>query len=405
MFGPIGMASSRNLASVMLAVCAASAFSFDVTAKSALIMDEQTGKILWQKNSNWRMHPASTTKIMTGLLLLENTVPAEKIVAPAGLEKYPESSLHLKKGEIVSAKGMLYAIMLRSANDACVAIAHHLGGSVAGFAKLMNKRAKELGCKDTNFVNPNGLTDPKHLTTAYDLALMAREAMKVDAFREAVKTQKYQITRSINQKDLAIKTHNKWLAKDLSADGIKTGYTRAAGRCYVGSATRDGYRLITVILRSENWQVDHQAMLDWAYANHYRERIAGPGVGFTKVAVQNGDIDEISVSVKEPVERIRRVGPEDTFATKLDVHTELTAPISAGQELGTATFSDASGWSKTVPIVAAESVDEAPSLWATPVGSMGSGILMGTLSVGIFGTQTRRRRTRTHAKHGRLPKT
>ena len=401
MFGPIGMATLRNLLSLSLTLGAGSAFSFDVTAKSALIMDEATGKVLWQLNANTPRHPASTTKIMTGLLLLENTYPAEKIIAPAGLERYPESSLHLKKGEIVSAKGMLYAIMLRSANDGCVAIAHHLGGSVAGFAKMMNQRAREIGCKNTNFVNPNGLTDPKHLTTAYDLALMAREAMKLEAFRDAVKTQKYQITRSINQKDLQLTSHNRWLAKDISADGIKTGYTKAAGKCYVGSATRNGYRLITVILRSEDWQEDHRQMLDWAYENHYREQLASPGVELMKVPLQNGEVQELPVTVTEPVERIRRVGPSDTFTSQPVLHADLTAPIREGQEVGTVTFSDATGWSKTVPLVAAVAVERTAFSMESAGGSMGFGILMGTLAVGAYGKKNRTRRTKPYAKSAR----
>lgn len=374
---------------------------FEVTAKSALIMDEATGKILWQKGAHERRYPASTTKIMTALLLLENTFPAEKIVAPAGVERIQPSSLNLRKGEIVSARGMLYALMLRSANDGCVAVAHHISGSVSAFSKLMNKRAKEIGCLNTTFNNPNGLNDKKHLTTAYDLALMAREAMKLAEFREAVRTQKFQITRSINQKDLMLKSHNKWLAKDSTADGIKTGYTRDAGKCYVGSVTRDGYRLITVILNSKDWQEDHMNMMDWAYANHYRETVATRDGEVMSVPLENSEPAELPIVVRDSVVRIRRAEVKDTVSITASYATELIAPIAEGQELGTITFADAYGWKKTVPMYAGASVEPDPPIMATAMGRTGFGILIGACVFGIFGMKSRKRRARPHAKTAR----
>ena len=391
------MAPLRIFSIVFLALVSAFAAAFDVTAKSAIIVDADTGKVLWQKDAFTKRHPASTTKIMTSLLLLENTQPAEWIVAPKGVDKIEPSSMNLRVGEKVSARGMLYALMLRSANDGCVAVAHHVGGSVASFAKLMNERARQIGCMDTNFVNPNGLTHPKHLTTAYDLSLMAREAMKNEEFQLAVKTQKKTIARSINHKDMVMQTHNKWLAKDMTADGIKTGYTRAAGRCYVGSATREGFRVITVILKSENWQVDHKAMLEWAYDNHFKQIVASPELEIGRLNLPNSEPEAVPLMVKEHVHRIAREDGSDPLNVQISYVPDVQSPVSEGQELGTVTYSDSQGWKRTVPIFAGASTQRDPFILATVGGKAGFGILALAIVGGMAG-YSKNRRSRIHAK-------
>ena len=239
----------------------------DVSAPSAIVISAETGQVLWSKDAETSRFPASTTKIMTALLLIERCQPDDVITAPKGIKNVKESSMHLEEGERVSAHDMLYALLLRSANDGCVAVADHISGSVPAFAVLMNARAKELGCTNTHFDNPNGLNDPKHTISAHDLAIIAREAMMHPEFRDVVRLTKHHITRSINQKDTWMLSRNKWLKKDPSADGIKTGWTIPAGHCYVGSATRHGFRVITVVMHSEHWEADHKKLLHWAYAN------------------------------------------------------------------------------------------------------------------------------------------
>ena len=391
------MTPLRTILATSLLFAASLAAAFDVSAKSAIIVDAESGKVLWEKEAFAPRHPASTTKIMTSLLLLEHTQPADWIVAPKGVDKVEPSSMHLRVGEKVSARGMLYALMLRSANDGCVAVAHHISGSVAAFAKLMNERAREIGCLNTNFANPNGLTHPKHLTTAYDLSLMAREAMKLEDFRTAAKTQKKTIARSINHKDQVMQTHNKWLAKDLSADGIKTGYTRAAGKCYVGSATREGYRIITVILKSEDWQVDHQRMLNWAYDNHAKELVAAANAEIGKLTLPNSEPAEIPLVVRSEVHRIARRDGSDPLKIDIQYLPNLEAPIQEGQELGTVSFSDSSGWKQTLPVFAGASSETDPFVLATLGGKAGFGILTLAMLGGLAG-YSRSRRSRVHAK-------
>ncbi|MHB8637632.1 MAG: D-alanyl-D-alanine carboxypeptidase family protein, partial [Fimbriimonadaceae bacterium] len=248
----------------------------NVSAPSAVIISAETGQVLWSKDAETPRFPASTTKIMTALLLIEHCKPDDVITAPKGITEVKGSSMHLQDGEQVTAHDMLYALLLRSANDGCVAVADHIAGSVPAFAAMMNARAKELGCAHTHFHNANGLNDPDHTICAHDLALIAREAMTYPVFREVVRQYKYKITRSINQEDTVMVSHNKWLRKDPTADGIKTGWTIPAGHCYVGSATRNGFRVITVVMHSEHWQLDHQKMLHWAYATFHPEPLTVP---------------------------------------------------------------------------------------------------------------------------------
>src|SRR5580704_7917858 len=169
--------------------------NLDVTAPSAIVISAETGQVLWSKDADTPRYPASTTKIMTALLLIERCKPDEIITAPKGIKTVGESSMHLEEGEQITAHDMLYALLLRSANDGCVAVADHISGSVPAFVAMMNARALELGCTHTHFDNPNGLNDTKHWTTAHDLALIAREAMTHPEFRDAAKTKKYQIHR------------------------------------------------------------------------------------------------------------------------------------------------------------------------------------------------------------------
>ena len=350
----------------------------EIIAKSAIVIDAGSGKVLWEKDADTPRFPASTTKIMTGLLLLEHCVPTEIITAPQDIEKIKEASLHLKPFEQVTAKDMLYALMMRSANDGSHAVAVHIAGSVPAFAKMMNDRAKQIGCLNTNFHNPNGLNDPLHTTTARDLALMAREAMKYEAFRDAVRTKKTTISRSINWKDTSLKSHNKWLYKDPSADGIKTGYTRPAGHCYVGSATRNGFRVITAILNSDKWQEDHKQMLDWAFAKFEKKHEIKAGQVVGSIAVKGGSVAEVEVSAQADLYAVGRKGEEDVELTF--TVSELAAPIKQGDVVGEMVLRDKDGFEQRVPVLAQESVAMTPiAAVAKTANTNGLAVALGSL--------------------------
>jgi D-alanyl-D-alanine carboxypeptidase (penicillin-binding protein 5/6) len=328
-----------------------------VSAKSAIVVDERSGKVLYSKAPDSRRFPASTTKILTALLLLEMCPPEERVVAPADIETITGSSLHLKPGEAVTARDMAYALIVRSANDGSYAVAVHLAGSVKEFARLMNERAAKIGCKNTHFTNASGLHDPMHYSSARDLSLIAREAMRNPEFRKVAATRKVQIGRSVNQEDVWLISKNKPLETDPTADGIKTGYTNPAGQCYVGSATRMGYRFITVVLASESWKEDHKALIDWAFQNYKRSLVASPGDVVGRVKVQDGPPGGVEAEVVESVFLAHRVDSKPAVTVRMEPTAGLAAPVAKGQPLGEAVFEDGDGWTFRAPVVAAKDAD------------------------------------------------
>lgn len=248
-----------------------------VTAASAIVIDAETGRVLWEREADEIRYPASTTKIMTALLMIERMDLDSIYVAPPEIEGVTGSSLYLKVGERLKGHDLLYAVMLRSANDGATMAAVHIAGSVEAFSQMMNERAREIGCTNTNFNNPHGLNDDLHTTTARDLALIAREAMRNPTFARLARTTDHTIWRPSNPLDTILRSRNAWVRHEPSADGIKTGYTHPAGRCFVGSATRDGFRVITVVLRSEDWLADTRELTEWAFAHYARSAVALAG--------------------------------------------------------------------------------------------------------------------------------
>jgi D-alanyl-D-alanine carboxypeptidase (penicillin-binding protein 5/6) len=322
---------------------------------------------------------ASCTKIMTAMLLIEHCPLNDVIVGPPGIDKVGESSMHLKPGEKVSVEDMLYALMLRSANDGAVAVAVHVAGSVPQFVAMMNARALQIGCTHTHFDNPNGLNDTNHFTSAHDLALIAREAMRLPEFRKVVSTWKHQIVRSINTKDTWMISRNKWLKSDPSADGIKTGYTVPAGHCYVGSATRNGWRVITVLLNSGHWQEDHKNLLDWAFSRYSRQEVVTPGEFVGRDAVVGGVARVLGLAAAQPIFMPIRKG--EPMPTVVVTQGQVKAPVRAGQVVGQYAVRDADGFEEPFNVMAVAGVAVPPPV---PFGNpfRGFGIGMGVVVVG-----------------------
>lgn len=350
----------------------------EVSAKSAVLMDAENGRVLWCKDPDTPRYPASTTKIMTALLLIERAKLDDVIVGPPGIDKVGEASMHMKVGEKVPARDMLYAMMLRSANDGCVAVATHVAGSVPAFVSLMNERAKACGATHTRFNNPNGLNDPFHTTTARDLALIGREAMRNPVFREVVRTPKYQIRRTINVKDKWMKTRNKWLRKDPTADGIKTGYTVPAGHCYVGSATRQGFRLITVVLDSDHWQKDHQNLLKWGYDRFVRSAKLEPNRSVGEQRVGDQIVAVAPVSPLYVLKRKHTYDPTPTF----EPDPSLPKEIKPGDKIGKIVLRDDSGF-QAEQIAVAVRVENAPV--EAPIAKKGSPIPQAAIATVLLG--------------------
>lgn len=353
------MALSALFAVPLIAAIVPEPAPFPLVSKSAIVLDAESGKVLYERDADTMRYPASTTKIMTTLLLLERCKPTDLVTAPKDVEKVGESSMHLKPGEKVTVKDLAYAMMLRSANDGCYAAAVHLAGSVPKFSVMMNARAREIGCEHTHFNNPNGLNDRNHMISARDLALIGREAMRNPMFAAIVRTPKYRIARSKNKNDRWMVSRNKLLRTDPTADGIKTGWTIPSGHTYVGSATRDGHRLITAILDSPNWKQDHLELLKWGFGAYERRPVALRSMTLGEVPVKEGAKERIAVRPVADVTTLARRG--EWTAPRMELPTApIAAPIAAGQEVGKAVFVEPDGFRHEVALVSAETVDRAP---------------------------------------------
>lgn len=242
-----------------------------VDSRAAILIDLKTGKILYEKNIHSRLAPASTTKILTAIIALEKGNLNRTVTVGKGPTLEEPSKIYLKNGEKIKLKDLIYAIMLPSANDAAEAIAEYIGGSRTGFAKLMNNKARALGCKDSNFLNPNGLYNSKHLTTAYDLSLIAKYAMKNSQFRKIVSTKAYTILRTNKSGQRKLTNHNKMLYKSeyyySGCIGIKTGYTSQSNHTLVSSATSGHKNLLAVTLDDTTLPYnDVKKMFDYGFS-------------------------------------------------------------------------------------------------------------------------------------------
>ena len=329
----------------------------NITASAGILVDAETGTVLWQRNADHRRPVASLTKVMTALLLLENTQPDDIITAPAGIASVQESSLHLTDGEQLSARDLLYAIMLRSANDACVAIAHHVAGSVPAFAELMNARAKRLGCRNTHFTNPNGLPDPNHYSSAADMARITLAAIRYPAFNTVVSTRSYTLTRTGNPDDTVVVNRSRLLGKFEGADGVKTGYTRTAGRCFIGSATRRGRRVICVVLNSRDLWTDAKALLEYGFSGFQRALLVRAGQRLGSVPVEAGTGDQVPAVAGKDVVCIVPKGVSVLPEVRIPARS-CRAPVTAGHSIGSAEVLVGGRRAAVVPLMAAGSVPE-----------------------------------------------
>lgn len=240
--------------------------------------------------------------------------------------------MYLCKGESLRMMDLLYGLMLTSGNDAAVAIAIEIAGTVEDFAALMNARAAEIGCTDTNFVTPNGLHNAEHYTTAYDLCLIACEAMQSEVFRQIVSTDYYQ-TRS-GDRTRTLKNKNRILWQYDGGNGIKTGYTKAAGRCLVFSAERSGAQLVGVVLNCPDMWEEATALLDYGFENYRVSCLLEDNTRVGHVAVLGGEKNGLEVRAKEDILYPLAIDGTDKLRWELDCVQELRAPVAEGTPLG-----------------------------------------------------------------------
>lgn len=246
---------------------------FATTAQSAIVMEQSTQRIFFAKNCDAHLPMASTTKIVTALTVLNHANLDDVVEIDSRAVGIEGSSIYLRAGEHLTVRELLYGLMLRSGNDTAVALALHVAGSIDSFAELMNETAREAGCTDSNFANPHGLHDDNHYTSAHDLGVLTCVAMENEDFREIVSTKTVRISNEGMEYDRVLINKNKLLSNFADADGVKTGYTKKAGRCFVGSATRNGMQVVVVVLNCGPMFEETADMLNAAFADYQLQTV------------------------------------------------------------------------------------------------------------------------------------
>ncbi len=326
----------------------------DSSAHSAVLIDANTGQILLSHNAHEALPMASTTKVMTALMALEYGGLDEVVTVGRNAYGVPGTSIYLGLGEKITLGDLLYGLMLASGNDAAVAIAEHIGGDAQHFCQMMTMRAQELGCADTVFVNPNGLPAKGHHTTAHDLALIAREAMAHDLFRQIVSTQRASIPWEGRSYPRILNNKNKLLSTYDGATGIKTGYTKAAGRCLVFGAKRDGLEVIGVVLNCGDWFNEATRLMDAGFQRYEGFTALSAGENVRLLPVTDGKQQTVQVQAGETLYAPIPKGSIPVLMYELP--DEVEAGIDAGEEIGQAVLMLGGKQLASVPLVAAETI-------------------------------------------------
>lgn len=305
-----------------------------ISAKSAILVEAKNGRALYSKNGSARMPMASTTKVMTAIVALESGISLDmQIKVPSEAVGIEGSSVYLRQNEVVSLEMLLYALMLSSANDAALAIAHTVSGSVEAFVDLMNEKARVLGLANTHFTNPHGLYDDGHYTTAEDLAKIMVYAMKNEDFAKITATQTKAFARGDGTSFL-LTNHNKLLKTYDGVIGGKTGFTKKCGRCLVSCAERDGLRLIAVTLNAPNDWNDHKELYDFGFASYKNVVFDAQSI---KIPVISSDKSEILVS-SSPFEMVLPQNHGE-ISVKINAPAFLFATVKKGEKVGKVVYS------------------------------------------------------------------
>lgn len=330
--------------------------SLDIStsAGSAVLLDASGSAVrtLWEQNADQRRGPASTTKIMTALVAAEQMPLSAKITVPREAVGVEGSSVYLTEGEVFTLEELLCCTLLESANDAAVAVAIAVGGSIEAFSALMNEKCSELGLVDTHFTNPHGLDDEMHYTTARELGIIAAAALENDALRKIFSTYKMTVAAA----DGGVRTlvnHNRLLRSIDGCIGVKTGYTKSNGRCLVSAAERDGLRLIAVTLDDGNDWHDHTLMLEAGFSAYERVELCEyTNVTLPEITVEGGEQSCVRTAVTCGVYiTIPKSGADINYG--IDPLLPLSAPVSRGQEVGEITFTCGGQEIARIPIVTA----------------------------------------------------
>lgn len=316
----------------------ASEVNISLHALSAALVDGDSGRVLYEKNGNKVLPMASTTKIMTCIVALENSKPDEVVTVSKYASTMPDVQLTIRPGEQYLLEDLLYSLMLESHNDVAVAIAEHIGGSVKGFAKMMNDKARELGCEHTNFVTPNGLDADGHNTTAVELAKIAGYAIKNKEFIKITNTPSRQFTDLAKKRSFSVTNKDKFLYLYDGAIGVKTGFTGKAGYCFVGAVVKDNRTFISSVLgsgwppnRNFKWS-DTTKLMDYGVKNFNQKTIFDGINDFKTVLIEKGLKKTVSTYVEGNLELLMK--EDDRINYTFNIPQSLAAPIHEGNTIG-----------------------------------------------------------------------
>ncbi len=305
------------------------AIDIDVPASAAILVEQKSGRVLFSKDANVPRPMASTTKIMTALIVLEECDLNDVVEIDRRMSGIEGSSMYLEVGERLTVEELLYGLMLRSGNDAAIALAIHAGGSLEDFVNMMNERALKMGLEDTAFANPHGLHDEDHHTTAYELALIARKAMEYEVFREIIITDKKVVSWEGHEWNRVLSNKNKILSLIEGGNGIKTGYTKAAGRCLVSSAMQNGMQLIAVTLNcADDFNISAK-LLQRGFDEYSMVTLAQKGAVLGQVKT---DVGTASVIAGEEIALPMK--PSEQLSYSIEIPASIRGSYEKGTEVG-----------------------------------------------------------------------
>jgi D-alanyl-D-alanine carboxypeptidase (penicillin-binding protein 5/6) len=337
--------------------------ALETTAESAVLMEASSGKVLWSKEPDKELPMASVTKIMTLLLAFEALDQGkisydDRVTASENAWKMGGSQIYLEPGEEMSMKDMLISVAVGSANDASVAVAEHIAGSVEAFVDMMNKRARELGCKHTRFANPTGLPAENHYTSALDMAIILREALKYPEFVKTSSIYRYDIRGG----DFVLWNTNKLLKWYRGVDAGKTGWTNEAKYCLASTAKRDGLRLISVVLGTPEPRSHFRETIkifNYGFARYEAVNFAQKGEKIKNVKVGKGTLDKVGVVAGADISVAVPKGQKEKYRGKVVLPEEITAPVNKGQKVGEFVVLEEDREVQRVPLVAQNTVSRA----------------------------------------------
>lgn len=350
-----------------------------LTCSAAVLIEFDTGKVLYDKNMNEPMYPASTTKIMTALLALENLDLKKQITVPDTFGPAEGSAMYLLPGETFTVEELLQGLMIKSANDAAVLLALEISGDIPSFAELMNKRATEIGCTGTHFTNPNGLHDPKHTTTAHDLALMAREAMKHKLFRELIKTDFIQIHATEQTPEIRYYRNTNrflWSSQKIDyngaqipikydvVDGVKTGFTDEAKNCLVSTGEKNGIRVIAVSLKNETFEVykNSRTLLDYGFENFQKKSLVSANEVVGSQEFPKTVEKKLDFYVKDNFVLVENINSNSSYVFEALPKEGLQAPVQKDELIGEYLIKKDGTLIQSLPLYASNSLESIYSM-------------------------------------------